>query len=258
MKKLSIECFNPYEAKFPNRRVVSRGQLHLYKTLISNGIECEIIPDDGSKLNYLAQKDITSLLSDPFIITIGTIGVNILSNAIWDFIKGLGEDKKSNIFFKDKDGKVFNYQGNQLKDSTVVELVSLLNDKQSGFNKSFQIASSQPDLSIPIHLEHKPEIVGWCHVSMKDDGLFVDKAEIFCDNTLSRIDKGELKGFSIGGLVTKSTCQICSQDYVDCPHIAGEVYNQVKCTNLIEKCDLAEISVVKDPANPICNIQKRN
>jgi phage head maturation protease len=75
---------------------------------------------------------------------------------------------------------------------------------------------------------------------------------------MTRIENGELKGFSIGGLVTKSVCQICGCDYVECLHITGEVYEGVTCSNIIEKCDLAEVSVVQDPANPLCNIKFKN
>jgi phage head maturation protease len=77
-------------------------------------------------------------------------------------------------------------------------------------------------------------------------------------NALKRIREGELKGFSFGGLVRKLKCSICKSDYLKCNHISGKHYKGDMCICNLKEIDLAEISVVKDPINPLSKIIENN
>ncbi len=92
-------------------------------------------------------------------------------------------------------------------------------------------------------------------------------------------------GFSIGGSA-KVICSICGQDNLICPHVKGRIYDRVVasrwfgyCSICLEKdcshsakeiydgieacgivveINLDHISLVKNPANPLCVIESRS
>ena len=99
--------------------------------------------------------------------------------------------------------------------------------------------------------------MGWGRIHKGDKGLRVEDAKITDEEAWTRIQSGDLKGFSIGGLIYSATCSVCNSDYVDCNHIAGRKYDGMKCGVRIDGIDLAEISIVKDPVQPLAKIQKR-
>jgi hypothetical protein len=77
----------------------------------------------------------------------------------------------------------------------------------------------------------------------KAEGQIVDR------ETNERIEAKELKGFSIAGIVKRSTCSICKGDFGKCNHVTGKVYEGRKCTNTIEELTLTDVSIVAEPIN---------
>lgn len=57
---------------------------------------------------------------------------------------------------------------------------------------------------------------------------------------------------SSGMVVHKASCSICGSDYDLCPHVKGYAYGGDMCVRCIEKADLLEVSIVKDPADKRC------
>lgn len=51
-----IYSYNPYESRYPARRVISREALHIAKLTRESGYSVVIEPDDGSKLAYTTEK----------------------------------------------------------------------------------------------------------------------------------------------------------------------------------------------------------
>ncbi|MEZ4973083.1 MAG: hypothetical protein R2820_07210 [Cyclobacteriaceae bacterium] len=57
---------------------------------------------------------------------------------------------------------------------------------------------------------------------------------------------------SVGGIIRKSLCSICNDDYNKCDHLKGNLYMGEMCVHIITKMDLEEASVVENPANKLC------
>lgn len=257
-EKVIIECYNPYESRFPDRKVISRGQLHIIKVLRVNGIEYEVLPNDNRKLNFLAQKELTSLLNDPVILTLYNISLGIISGLLTNLIMKSFQEDKDKIIFRNADGSYLSYVGKNIQSSDVLKIIERLQNNKNEFGKSFSTLSPFPDLPHPVNLEHTPKIIGWGLVGRDDNGMIMKELRITCKHTWERIQKAEIKGFSIGGLVSESKCQICNSDYTECNHITGQFYDGKECIAELNKLDLAEVSVVKEPCNPLANIKLVN
>jgi len=59
---------------------------------------------------------------------------------------------------------------------------------------------------------------------------------------------------SVGGIIKKSHCSICEQNYNKCDHIKGKLYNGEICCCVITEMDLEEVSLVENPANKHCRV----
>ncbi|MCL2097899.1 MAG: hypothetical protein FWH23_03975 [Bacteroidales bacterium] len=59
---------------------------------------------------------------------------------------------------------------------------------------------------------------------------------------------------SVGGIIKKSHCSICNENYNKCNHIKGKLYNGELCTRVITEMELEEASLVDTPANKHCRI----
>lgn len=133
----------------------------------------------------------------------------------------------------------------------IVDIIKSAKKLQNSYKKSLSVKSPKPDkLPYPIYLEHTHKIVGWGNIPPIKDKLLVSPLEITDSATKQKMQKGEIKGLSVGGIVKQSECSICKQDYTKCNHIAGKRYGSKKCTNYITAIDLVEISLVKEPVNP--------
>ncbi|HAS6066137.1 TPA: hypothetical protein I7114_05350 [Vibrio vulnificus] len=251
--QIVIDAYNPYEARFPNRTVISREELHLIKTLRSNGIDYKIRSKYSSDLYVLSQKNFESLLTDPIFLTLYNLGIGIAASYVFKALNG-AKELNNKLFIKNKDGEVFDYQGQPLSQETIKHVSNAMFKTQSDFAKTMASSSPYPELPHPVHLEHTARVVGWCNLVVDERGLKVDPMKVTCDETWQRIQEKDLQGMSIGGLIAKCRCSICGDSYIDCNHITGKQYDGQDCTCEIQSFDLAEISVVCNPANNLCGI----
>src|SRR5215212_10609400 len=83
--------YNPYESRYPGRRIVSRETLDLVKEFRAEGYKVAVEPDDGAKLEYLKRAGLSELLSDPlYAMIIGMplgVAMNIVSDFLYDLMK---------------------------------------------------------------------------------------------------------------------------------------------------------------------------
>jgi hypothetical protein len=233
--------------------VISREELHVIKTLRTNGIEYKIRSKYSGGLYILSQKNFESLLSDPILLTLYNIGVGVAASYVYSALNGTKE-LSNKLFIKNKDGEVFDYEGKPLDQDTIKQVTNSMLKAQSDFSKTTLSHGPYPDLPHPVHLEHTPRIVGWCNIVTDSHGLKADPVKITCDETWQRIEEKQLQGLSIGGLTSNSLCSICGDSYTDCNHITGKQYDGLDCTCEIKSFEIAEVSVVCNPANNLCGI----
>lgn len=254
-KRIKIDTFNPYESRFPNRKLVTRDTLILIKHLRAEGYEVVIEPENDLPLEYLYKKGLAEIFADPVNITLIGIPITIITTLVSNKIqKMLDKDEninKSNInIYIDNSSKTYNYLGEvHLNNKKIVSEKRLKLKK--GFDKCFEIKSPYEKYQTPIFLEHQPKIVGWCSLwpddfGLKSEGIITDKI------VRKRISQNRLNGASVTGIATKTECSICKSNFVNCDHIPGEKYNKKKCSNTIIETDFVETSIVKQPINSEC------
>jgi hypothetical protein len=61
-------------------------------------------------------------------------------------------------------------------------------------------------------------------------------------------------GLSIGFIVRRVECSICSQDPVSCEHVTGRTYDGQLCQRILTEVEPFEISLVDRPAQPDARI----
>lgn len=251
-----IQSFNPYDSRFPGRRVVSRETLHLIKRLREAGYHIVVEPDDGTKLNYLTEKGIREFLSDPVWMFLLGIPVQVLlgliSNWIYDRLhRNPDDDEVSLVMEIDEDDRRVRYShtGKPVSEERLREILAAMQEKSQRFASASIVTPPDATHTIPIHLEHTGKVVAWAASLETDElGLRLDGIKVTDDQTWERIRSGELTGLSIAGLVYSSTCGTCARDYTECNHIAGTEYDGVECSVQLTGIDLAEISIVTTPA----------
>ena len=59
---------------------------------------------------------------------------------------------------------------------------------------------------------------------------------------------------SVGGIIKKSQCSLCNDDYDKCDHIKGKLYMGEMCCRIIVEQTLEEVSLVENPANKHCRV----
>lgn len=261
--RIRFQSYNPYEARFPGFKVVSRDTLHLIKVFRAQGYVVIVEPEDGSKLNYLSQKGWYEILSDPIVLFVVGIPISILSGIIsawlYDRLKQQPRPDEAllSIELDEEGNKIrYNYIGQPISEDRFQSLLNTLSERTQRYADSQKTIAPDPSHPMPVNLEHTDRIVGWAEEFCEDEfGLKVEGIRIIDDETWRRIQNGDLKGLSIGGIVTKSTCSICNADYVDCNHITGDSYNGKECVNEIREFLIAEISIVREPVQPLARIQ---
>jgi hypothetical protein len=268
-KTFSIKTFNPYEYKFPNRKVLTAAEIHIVKELRHSGYEVSILPDDSRHVDYLFRKGYQSIfdLAWPFILTIWNelpkeIVLSLISGwYISTFFRGektktIPRNVSDNIvLIENFSGNMYNLNGDSVRPEEVAKKLSDIADLQSLYKRSFVQKSAYEDLPVPIYREHSPLIVGWARVSIDDTGMHIDESIITDDQAWKDVKSKKLKGFSAAGIATKSTCNICNTSYVTCEHISGNEYDGVACFNTIEKALLAECSLVEIPSQSECLVE---
>lgn len=258
-KVIEIQSFNPYENRFPNRKVISRETLILIKYLRAEGYQVKVLPENIKKTELLYRKGLTEIFTDPLIMILLGIPIGVITNIISDKIQNLirklktkEEINPNNLIIKvDNSTNYYNYLGNEFPKDYPEKISKKKKKIQKAFTNSFEIKPPNANYLTPIFLEHKPKIVGWCSLFTDDQGL---KAEGFLTDKIvkKRIKQNRLNGMSVTGIAKKTRCSICNKSYVKCNHVAGEVYEGKKCHNTIVKTDFVETSIVKEPINKEC------
>jgi len=262
-EQVAIMAFNPYSTRYPDRRLISRETLLLLKRLRKKGYKVEVLPDNGKKIEYLAKKGFTDFLTDPLVLQVVGIPISILtglvSSWLYDMLRSRTNrestqvPEQTNIVISIKEqGRTVHYdhKGREISDERFRDILSLLQAQRDGYSESLRAVPSDPELPIPMYLEHTNKIIGWANLRMGDRGLEVAPAQIIDAETWKRMQEEELRGFSISGIVTESECSICHGDFTTCNHGAREHNEQEDCVVRISGIQLCEVSVVKDPVNP--------
>jgi len=86
--QIVIDSFNPYAARFPGRRVISKEALDLAKHLRASGHQVSIGDGDG-ELNLLAQRGVRDFLSNPLFVFLTSIPVSVATGLIATYIASL-------------------------------------------------------------------------------------------------------------------------------------------------------------------------
>lgn len=263
-QEIHFHSYNPYESVYPGLRVVSRETLHLIKTLRAQGYSVVVEPDDGTILNYFVEKGLHGLLSDPvhaFVIGIPTsLALNLIANWLCQLRRSPKPDEVNLILEFDEEGNKARYSqsGRPVSDERFKSILSALGDRKRRFEDSRKLISPYPGYSIPIHLEHTGKVVGWSKGFIFNDRkktIRVDTTKICDDETWERLERDELRGFSIAGIVSNAKCSICRKEYVNCNHIAGINYNGKQCI-VRTAIRPAEISIVKEPVQPLAHLER--
>jgi len=254
--EIMIQSFNPYESEFPGKRVVSRDTILLMKKLGQEGIQVTVVPNNGTKLYYLVRKGYFDFLGDPLIAILFNVPINFFTNILSSLaMMRRGSDRPEPespearlIIQKEEAGTKLHldYKGKRLTNSQVESILATFRAEQEEFGKSLRTLSPYPSRPKPVFLEHTNKIVGWASVGI-EKGTLMAESIITDDDTLEKLRKGELKGYSFVGLAGKTTCSICKEDYKMCDHFAGEKYVGIKCVNWFGDIEIAEISIVSDP-----------
>jgi hypothetical protein len=266
LRTIRFSSFNPYEVRYPGLRVVPRATLHLIKMLRERGFSTVVEPENGTRLNYFAEKGLREILSDPVVLFAISIPVNILTGVIsaWmrDVLKGRDEPPEVNVVIEvDRNGNKirYNHRGEQISEERSQMPETLLDARAKGYAASLQAVSPDPAYPTPIHLEHTGKVVAWAESPHLDDkGIRFNRIDVFDAETWARIQNGELKGLSIAGIIRRSTCTVCDNDYTECNHIAGQLIKDRKCAVRIEDFLLAECSIVREPIQPLARLKLRH
>ena len=261
MGEVVLSSFNPYSDRYPNRRVITREQLHLSKILRAQGLQVRVGGVAKYELNYLAVKGLREWLGDPIVVVALSMPLGVISgfigNALYDLVKGRKPKPTDVLIELDESGSRSHYasDGRPLSQEEFTTLVSSMNGRYRIAHPA-PVNSPDPARPVPVYLEHMDRIVAWGRLAIDDYGLRVDDARVVDDETWERLSDGSLSGMSIGALVRKSRCSVCGQSYFDCPHLSGEQYDGVPCVVHIEDLDLGEVSIVRNPVNPSARITR--
>jgi hypothetical protein len=257
---LVIEQFNPYSGQYPNRRVISRNELDFLKLLRGEGLDVRVSGNPSHELNYHSTKGVREWLSDPVIFTLVGIPLSIvcgvISNVLCNKFVGKKLSRTDLVLELDNDGTRAHYacDGTPLEDRQFDALLGAIQERHRVHPSETQLRSPYPDRQVPLFLEHTGQVVGWGKVIADDRGLMVEDAVITDAEVWRRVTQGSLKGFSIGVLVREARCEICRESYFECSHIAGQNYDGAPCHVRLTKVDLAEVSIVENPVNPLAQI----
>jgi hypothetical protein len=247
-----IDTFNPYSARYPNRRVLSLHGLFLYKLLRQQGIDVRISGNPQHEVNYLITRGLEDWLSNPVNLLLVGVPLQIACGWLANALPKLGKRHRqpTDVLLElDEDGKGAHYtcQGTPLTDAQFTSLLTAMNDRRHNHAHAGRIPIPYPDRRTPLFLEHTGRVVGWAKVVLDDVGLKVDDAVVTDAETMRRIKDGSLKGFSIGGLVRQAKCSNCGGSFIECEHIPNLV--------TLTEVDLGEISIVAHPAYSLADVK---
>lgn len=269
MKKpyAKIMVFNPFEAIYPGRRIIPQEAIGLAKRIRNAGIPVNIGSEGKNQVHFIARKGLEEAFQDPIIVfflgVTKDIAIGLVSAWLYDFLKSkkaskINPSKCTVIIGLSEDGRqaYYTHEGKAISEKRFNAIKGMMKKRQEDFAESLKANNPTPDLPIPIYLEHSSKIVGWGKL-IKDDaerGLRFSPAKIFDPEAKRRVEKGELKGFSITMLVKKAICSKCGRDFRDCEH--GDESEKDPPTVRLTEVDYCEASIVKTPVNQGCVIEK--
>ena len=248
---------------FPDLRVVSNHTLHIMKYLRAAGHNVFVEPDDNRPLAYTSEKG-GSFLADPTIAYLISIPTGVVTSLIATWFsarqrRGREHPSVKVIFVQHDDNELIAHDmyGMSLTGGTLAEILSAGRRSAEIFYFSRRTPAPDPTRPLPIHLEHSGRIVAWAaNLEIFDDNRGPRPVGVkFVDPVVEEaVRRGDLPGYSVGGVVPDAICSICGQQYVSCNHIATEWYGAKRCRTYVLKFLLAEISIVADPINPDARI----
>jgi len=247
-----IDTFNPYSARYPDRRVLSFHGLLVYKLLRAQGIDVRVSGNPLHEVNYVITRGLKDWLSNPVNLLLVGIPLQIACGWLANALPKPGKRRRepTDILLElDEDGKRarYTYEGTPLSDDQFNGLVSAMNERRQNHAHAGRMPTPYPERRMPLFLEHTGQIVGSATVVLDEVGLRIDDGVVTDDHTMQRIRDGSLKGFSIGGLVRKATCGTCGGSFLECEHMPTLV--------TLTEVDLGEISIVANPAYPFTDIK---
>lgn len=258
-KTISFDSFNPYSWKFPEKKLVTKGTLELIKELRNNGYEVIVRPENNQPVQYLFKKGIHEFFSDPLYAYLAGIPTSVILNIASNYIQKsidkwnqTDKNKKNIIIINQTFNEIIDLNKKTVTRSEIFDKKNKSKKKKDAFKRCFSRLSPYSHLPTPIFIEHKPQIIGWGRLKVSDEALEIEECKIL-DKTIKRkIKNGKIKGASVTGIAEKSICNICQQNYVDCNHITGEIYNGKRCANEIHEATFVEVSLVSVPINSHC------
>lgn len=264
-KVLQIESFNPYDRKFPDRKTITFETLVLIKYLKKEGYTVKVLPSDDRPVEYLFKKGFAEYFSDPVIMFLVGIPSSIILNIVSNYIQRLLDRDKGvevkinvkNFVVIENQNNHYDCRGGRIKTKEFKKLVENGKLTKESFGRQFAKQPPYFDKPVPMFYEHRPKIVGWCRPIIDDKGIRVEDGVIKDREIMKKLDKGKIKGASVCGIATRTICSICNENFVECEHLPGEIYDGEECYNQVYKADLVEVSLVKTPVNPECLIGLR-
>lgn len=256
-KIIEIQSFNPFESRFPKRKLVTRETLILMKYLREEGYDIKVLPYNNQPIQILYKKGLAEFFADPVFIALTGIPIGVITTIISNQVQKLIDrhDKKETInpenLIIQVDNSTHNYLGEKISNEKKKRIKKKRNEIEDGFERCFQIKSPKHEFPTPIFLEHEPKIVGWCSLYTDNDGLKA-KGMITDKIIRRRVKQKRLNGMSLTGIAKKTECSICRKSYIECNHVAGNKYENKKCYNSIIETDFVEASIVKEPINSKC------
>jgi len=257
-KAITIQSVNPYVARYPDAKVIPRTGLDVMKQLRAEGHRVVVLPDDDRPVEYLIHKGPWDVLSDPLIIFAAEKAIDLIIGMLGAYLydkfrSGRSSDpERSNsaiVISGKTDERQYDHRGDELTGGRWHEIQEALEDLKAQYTQIHTSGPPNPAFPWPVFLEHTTQLVGWTALQEDDYGLRGD-FRIFDPETRERIERGELVGGSITGIVAKSTCSICSGNYADCNHLVGVEYEGKSCVNGIDEVRLCSAHVVSKPVNP--------
>ncbi|MFZ0887845.1 MAG: hypothetical protein WA005_05275 [Candidatus Binataceae bacterium] len=256
-REVRIRAFNPYAHDPANRHLITRDTLQLIKRFRAAGYKVVVEPEERGQPDYVFRKGVVEFLQQPLVLLLVGIPVQVVAAMITEWIlaelRGGTRPPETNIVLeRTEEGTTlhFNHRGEKIDDAQFRRVMNLFDKVSETESVPSQPVSPSPEFPLPLYLEHTNKIIGRCRLVPADGGRTLVDAEVFDPETKRRMDAKDLKGFSIAGVVKQSTCSICGGSYRECDHLTGKIYNGEECTNRIEKSELTDVSVVKEPINP--------
>lgn len=155
-----IQSNNPYEARFPGRRVISREALHIAKLLRADGYSVIIEPNSEKKLNYVTEKGLREFLADPIhMVIVGiplSVVVNIISTWLYDRFKRTPSTEEFSLVIETDENELcvrYNHKGEPISEKRFQAILKLAERSALRYAASQRIIPPDPTRPVPIFLE---------------------------------------------------------------------------------------------------------